>query len=43
MLYSLPLYSKVILLYMYVRILFQILFHYNLLQDIEYSSPCDTQ
>ena len=27
-------------IYMYIYILFQILFHYMLLQDIEYSSPC---
>ena len=36
--------SKVIQLYIYVYvyILFQILFHYKLLQDIEYSSLCCT-
>ena len=33
-------YSKVIQRYMYI--LFQILFHYRLLQDIEYSSLCYT-
>ena len=32
--------SKVIRLYVYI--LFQILFHYRLLQDIDYSSPCRT-
>ena len=31
-------YSKVIQLYIYVYILFQILFHYKLLQVMEYSS-----
>ena len=40
-------YSKVIQLYIqlymiYILILFQILFHYRLLQDIEYSSLCYT-
>ena len=35
-------YSKVIQLYIYVYILFQILFHYRLLQDFEYSSLCYT-
>ena len=33
-------YSKVIQLYIYICILFQVLFHYRLLQDIEYSSLC---
>ena len=28
--------------YIYISILFQILFHYTLLQDIEYDSPCYT-
>ena len=37
----LVLYSK-IHLYIYICILFQILFHFKLLQDIEYSSPCYT-
>ena len=35
-------YSKVIQLYIYIYILFQILFHYGLLQDIQYSSLCYT-
>ena len=35
-------YSKVLQLYIYVYILFQILFHYTVLQDIEYSSLCYT-
>ena len=36
-------YSKVfIYTYAYISILFQILFHYRLLQDIEYSSLCYT-
>ena len=35
-------YSKVIQLYIYIYIYFQILFHYRLLQDIEYSSLCYT-
>ena len=29
-------------IYIYIYILFQTLFHYRLLQDIEYSSPCYT-
>ena len=33
-------YSKVIQLYIYIYIIFQILFHYRLLQDSEYSSLC---
>ena len=32
-------YSKVIQLYKYIYTLFQIIFHYRLLKDIEYSSP----
>ena len=35
-------YSKVIQLYIHVYPFFQILFHYSLLQDIEYSSLCYT-
>ena len=35
-------YSKVIQLYIYIYILFQIPFYYRLLQDIEYSSLCYT-
>ena len=35
-------YSKVIQLYIYIYILFQILFHYRLFQDSEYSSLCYT-
>ena len=35
-------YSKVIQLYIYTYILFQILFHHRLLQDIEYSSLSHT-
>ena len=42
--YSIHLYSRVIKLYtqtyIYVYILFQILFQYRLLQDVEYSSLC---
>ena len=34
--------SKVIQLYIYMCILFQVLFHYKLLKDIEYSSLCYT-
>ena len=33
-------YGKVIQLYIYIYILFQILFHYRFLQDIDFSSPC---
>ena len=40
MLCSLQVYNKVIQLYIYVYILFRTLFHYRLLQDIEYSSLC---
>ena len=29
-------------IYLYISLLFQILFHYSLLQDIEYSSLCYT-
>ena len=42
MLYSVLLHSKVIQLYLHIYILFHILFHYGLLQDIEYSSLCYT-
>ena len=35
-------YSKVIQLYIHIRILLHTLFHYDLLQDIEYSSLCYT-
>ena len=35
-------YSKVIQLYIYIYIFFQILFHYRFLQDTEYSSLCYT-
>ena len=35
------LYSKVIQIYLFIYI-FQILFHYSLLQDVEYSSLCYT-
>ena len=34
--------SKVIQLYVYTCIIFQIIFHYELLQDIVYSSLCYT-
>ena len=34
--------SKVIQLYMYTYIIFEIIFHYSLLQDIDYSSLCYT-
>ena len=40
MLCSLQVYNKVIQLYIHVYILFRTLFHYRLLQDIEYSSLC---
>ena len=32
--------SKVIQLFIYTYIIFKIIFHYRLLQDIEYSSLC---
>ena len=32
--------SKVIQLYIYMHIIFEIIFHYRLLQDIDYSSLC---
>ena len=35
-------YSKVIQLYMYTYIIFENIFHYRLLQDIDYSSLCYT-
>ena len=35
-------YSTMIQFYIYIYILFQILFHYKLLQEIEYSSLCYT-
>ena len=41
-LYQFQVYSKVIQLYINIYILFQIRFHYRLLQDIEYSSLCHT-
>ena len=31
---------KVIQLHLYTHIIFQIIFHYRLLQDIDYSSQC---
>ena len=34
--------SKVIQLYMYTYIIFENIFHYRLLQDIDYSSLCYT-
>ena len=34
--------DSVIHVYIYIYILFNILFHYDLLQDIEYSSLCYT-
>ena len=34
--------SKVIQLHLYTYIIFQIIFHYRLLQDIDYSSVCNT-
>ena len=34
--------SKVIQLYIHTYIIFQIIFHYRLLQDIDYSSLCYT-
>ena len=42
MLCQFQVYSKVIQLYIYIYIIFQILFHYRLLQDIKYSSLCYT-
>ena len=35
-------YSKIIRIYIYIYVLFQIIFHYRLLQDTEYSSLCYT-
>ena len=45
MLCELHMYSRVIQLNIYrkISVLFQILFHYRLLQDVEYSSLCCTQ
>ena len=34
--------ESVLYIYIYIYILFQILFHYKLLHDIEYSSLCNT-
>ena len=42
MLRSFQVYSKMIQLYISIYIIFQILFHHRLLQDIEYSSLCYT-
>ena len=42
MLYLFLVYSKVTQLYLYIHIIFHILFHYGLLQDIESSFLCYT-
>ena len=42
MLHQLLLYIKVTQFYKYIYILFYVLFHYALSQDIEYSSLCYT-
>ena len=42
MLYQFLLYSREIQLYIYIRILLNILFHHALSQDIEFSSRCYT-
>ena len=37
-----PVHSKVIQVYIYTYIIFEVILNYKLLQDIDYSSPCYT-